>query len=193
MRFLVIADYYDRDVEEPLADVVDAGQIDAVITAGDLSAWPLSGIEELSVPTMGVYGNHCNGTYLEQLGITNLHLTRVVHQNISFVGLQGCVRYKEDPRDILYTQQEYRTLVESLPPADVLVTHCPPRGVNDHDDPAHVGIDALLPWLDHSQPGLLIHGHTYPDDPVTAYRQTRIEYVRGARIIDFPTPGVTSR
>lgn len=185
MRILVIADYYDRDVEPALADVVAAHQVDAVITAGDLSAWSLSGIEQLPVAAMGVYGNHCNGTYLEQLGVTNLHLSRVVHHGISFVGLQGCVRYKDDSRDILYTQEQYRVLVEALPSADVLVTHCPPRGINDHDDPAHVGIDALLPWMDRTQPRLLIHGHTYPITPITTHFRTRVEYVHGARIIDL--------
>jgi len=63
------------------------------------------------------------------------------------------------------------------------VTHCPPRGINDHEDPAHVGIDALRNWVERVQPRVLIHGHTYPSQPVTSYGNTRVEYVRGARIV----------
>ncbi len=81
---------------------------------------------------------------------------------VSFTGLQGCVRYKPGTTDILYTQWQYQWLVKALRAADVLVTHCPPRGVNDHEDTAHLGIDALRKWLDRVQPRVLIHGHTYP-------------------------------
>ncbi|MEB3023045.1 MULTISPECIES: metallophosphoesterase family protein [Mycolicibacter] len=185
MRVLVIADYYDVSAEPPLAEMVKRHRLDAVITAGDLSKFDLNGIDALPVPVLGVYGNHCNGRYLEELGVTNLHLAYVGHHGVSFTGLQGCVRYKDDEHDILYTQDEYRSLVASLPRADVLITHCPPRGINDHSDAAHIGIDALLPWIDWARPRLVIHGHTYPESPVTEYHGSRIEYVRGARIIDI--------
>jgi uncharacterized protein len=73
--------------------------------------------------------------------------------------------------------------VAALPPADVLVTHCPPRGINDHDDPAHVGVDALNEWLRRVQPAVMIHGHTYPTQPIRQTGSTRVEYVRGGRIV----------
>ena len=104
----------------------------------------------------------------------------------TFTGLEGCVRYKASRTDVLYTQGEYREMVAQLPLADILVTHCPPTGINDHArDPAHNGIDALLPWLEQFTPRVLIHGHTYPRQPVRRHGPTRIEYVHGGRIIDF--------
>jgi Icc-related predicted phosphoesterase len=183
MRLMVIADISPTLMGMSLPNYVAAKRIDAVITAGDLSRAKLAGIDALSVPTMGVYGNHCDGKYLEDLGVTNLHLSITTVCGVVFAGLQGCVRYKKDPTALLYTQREYRDLIAALPAADVLVTHCPPRGINDHDDPAHVGIDALRDWLDQTQPAVLIHGHTYPERPVKQYRSTRMEYVYGGRII----------
>lgn len=183
MRLLVIADTTPQ-LGMGIADYVAAHAIDAVVTAGDLTRFDLAGIDSLPVPTMGVYGNHCDGRYLKDLRMTNLHLRRVVVDGVSFTGLQGCVRYKPGTADVLYTQWQYKWLVRRLRSAEVLVTHCPPRGVNDSADPAHIGIEALRAWVDRFQPRVLIHGHTYPAHPVTAYRHTRVEYVRGARVID---------
>jgi uncharacterized protein len=183
MRLLVVADTTPR-LGVGLADYVAAHDIDAVITVGDLTRFDLEGIDRVSVPTLGVYGNHCDGRYLKELGINNLHLRKAVVGGLSFTGLQGCVRYKPGTTDILYTQRQYRWLVKMLRSADVLVTHSPPRGINDHADPAHVGIDALRKWLDRFQPRVLIHGHTYPSQPVTSYGHTRVEYVYGARVVE---------
>lgn len=184
VRALVIADTPFRG--RCIADVVADNALDLVITAGDLHPADIPGIDNLVVPAMGVYGNHCNGRYLDDLGVTNLHLTMVSVAGITFTGLQGCVRYKARGHGLLYTQAEYTDLISHLPPADVLVTHCPPAGINDHPtDPAHVGIEALRPWLDAHPPRVLIHGHTYPKSPVPAHGHTRIEYVHGTRIIDL--------
>ena len=183
MRLLVIADI-TPELGLSMAEYVAAHDIDAVVTVGDLTRYDLDGIDSLSVPTLGVYGNHCDGRYLKDLGVKNLHLRKAVVDGVSFIGLQGCVRYKPGTSDVLYTQRQYDWLVRGLRSADVLVTHCPPQGINDHEDPAHVGIVALRKWLDRVQPRVLIHGHTYPAEPVTSYGSTRIEYVRGARIVD---------
>lgn len=186
IRALVIADTRPNLGGRRLDDVVSRNELDLVITAGDLHPSDLPGIEEVTVPAVGVYGNHCSGSYFDDLRITNLHLQQVTVAGITLSGLQGCVRYKEGTRDLLYTQDEYANLVEKLPAAEILVTHCPPAGVNDHpEDPAHVGITALRNWIGTNSPRVLIHGHTYPRPPATRYGNTRVEYVRGARIVDL--------
>src|ERR1700757_4330841 len=95
-----------------IADYVAAHDIDAVITAGDLARFDLAGIDSVSVPVLGVYGNHCDRRYLEDLRITNLHLKQAVVGVVSFTGLEGCVRYKPGTADVLYTQRQYRRLVK---------------------------------------------------------------------------------
>lgn len=95
MRVLVIADDYDPETEPPRAEMVSRHRLDAVIITGDLSQSALAGVDTLAVPSMGVYGNHCDGTYLATLGVIDLHLNRVELQGISFVGLQ---RHPVQPR-----------------------------------------------------------------------------------------------
>lgn len=186
IRALVIADRPFHHYGHTIADVVANNAIDLVITAGDLHPTDIPGIDTLDVPTLGVYGNHCDGHYLDDLGITNLYLTQVTIAGTTFTGLQGCVRYKTRGHGILYTQTEYTDLITHLPAADVLITHCPPAGINDHPtDLAHTGITALRHWLHTHQPHTLIHGHTYPKNPTTTHGPTHIEYVHGTRIINL--------
>lgn len=186
MKVLLIADR-DPELASDAGQFVKRNGIDLVVTVGDLYSFQLRDLAETGVPMLGVYGNHCDGTYMSSLGITNLHRNKVTVGRTSFVGLEGCVRYKPDPNAIMYTQDEYAQIIEDgFPPADVLVTHCPPRGVNDHADHAHIGIDALRPWLDLNEPSLLVHGHTYPARPAIRYGKTRVVYVHGARILTVP-------
>lgn len=181
---LAIADAPPKLRGQSLPEFVESNAIDLVITVGDLHRTDIEGADRLSIPIIGVYGNHCDRRYMEDLGIKNLHLSAATIKGITFTGLEGCVRYKAGSRDALYTQQEYGTLVRGLPPADVIVTHCPPRGINDHpSDVAHVGIEALRARIDTASTRLLIHGHTYPKAPLALHGSTRIEYVYGAKII----------
>jgi hypothetical protein len=45
---------------------------------------------------------------------------------------------------------------------DVLITHAPPRGVGDEDDPPHRGFTALHGLVRALRPPLLLHGHVQP-------------------------------
>lgn len=103
---------------------------------------------------------------------------------MSTLGVSGCVRYKPHG-DIQFTQDEYLDALAAIPPADLVVTHCPPRGVNDQDDPAHIWIDALRHYLDHFRPAHLFHGHTYPDPPITEHKGTHIHYVHGWDVVEL--------
>ncbi len=182
MRILAIADCTPR-LSVPLPQYVVDLQVDVVVTAGDLYPIALRDVTTCGVPVLGVYGNHCDGEYLDVLGIENLHGRQRTIGALTFAGVEGCVRYKDSDNAIMHTQDEYAALLASLPVSDVLVTHCPPRGINDHDDSPHTGIDALRDWVDTHQPALLIHGHTYPTRPITQHGATRIAYVHGARLI----------
>jgi len=44
----------------------------------------------------------------------------------------------------------------------VLLTHAPPRGVGDGDDPPHRGFTALRGLVAALQPTALLHGHVHP-------------------------------
>jgi Icc-related predicted phosphoesterase len=181
LRLLVVAD------EEPpagAAGLVSANRPDAVVTLGDLPAEWLRGLSGVGVPVMGVHGNHDAAGDLDSAGIVDLHLERIELGGWSFTGFDGSPRYSGGPFE--YDQQEARELARRLPPADVLVCHSPPAGVNDDPgDPVHSGFEGLREWVDEHHPLRILHGHTIPDPRTRTGRlgDTQVTWVRGARVV----------
>jgi uncharacterized protein len=188
MKVLAIA---DRPLPVDPAKLALQHDVDAVITLGDLQPSWIEPLERLRLPKVGVYGNHDDAPYLDWFAIDNLHLRRLdLDRGLSFCGFEGCVSYRRGSGRLgpSYTQKQARKLVRRLPPADVLVCHCPPAGVNDDPtDPAHVGYFALRDWVDKHRPRWLLHGHVHPTPGSLVERigDTRVVYVSGARILEL--------
>lgn len=185
MKVLAIA---DRGPAIDLPETVRSNQIDLVITLGDLTREDILGLEQIThIPKIGVYGNHDSGTYMPELGIMDMHLKTWVYQGLRFGGFQGCVRYKDNPDAIMCTQEEATSMFGNFPPVDVLLCHCPPRGINDENELAHQGFEATRAYIDTHSTRLLMHGHTYPtpESLITQHGTTRIEYIFGYKIIEM--------
>jgi hypothetical protein len=92
-------------------------------------------------------------------------------------GLGGSMRYTSGPNQ--YTQAEMTRRALALEarvrlgsfmarrskPArhlDVLLTHAPPLGVGDDDDPCHQGFSAFHGLLERLSPRVHLHGHIHP-------------------------------
>ena len=185
MKVLVIA---DRRPRINIAGVVQKEGIELIITLGDLSRADILELKDIQdVPKIGVYGNHDSGTYMPELAIADMHLKIWDYKGLRFGGFQGCVRYKENPDAIMFTQEEATQLMANFPAVDVFLSHCPPRGINDEEEVAHQGFDALLEYIERTPPKVLLHGHTYPTEEtaVRQHGQTKIEYVFEYKIIDL--------
>jgi Icc-related predicted phosphoesterase len=79
-------------------------------------------------------------------------------------------------------------MARKLPPADVLICHAPPAGVNDEpDDPAHRGSPALRGWVEQHEPTWLLHGHTLPLPGRRMHQlgATQVVHVRGAMTLEL--------
>jgi uncharacterized protein len=185
MRVLALADR-----PPPLDPAVMARQmgVDAVLCLGDLDrAWiePLAG---LRLPRYGVHGNHDPAHVLRELDIEDLHLRRTqLGDGLTIAGFEGCVRYRRGAVH-QYTQREATKLARRLPAADVLLCHCPPRGINDDpDDAAHIGFEGLRTWVDEHRPRHLLHGHTHPlpGQTLERYRDTQVHRIAGARVLEL--------
>lgn len=148
----------------------------------------------------GVYGNHCTQEYMPRNGLVDLVGDRELparrgtlrlpgQRALSVLAVQGCVRYKPDVDDVLFTQDEYAAALDAIPAADLVITHCPPAGVNDGEDAAHNGIDALRRWVDRHHPRWLLHGHTYDNPKVSCHGETDVFYVHGHALITLPLSG----
>lgn len=183
MNILAIA---DRRPKIDIIETVRNNNIDLVITLGDLTREDILQLEQVtSIPKIGVYGNHDSGTYMPDLGIWDMHLKIWDFEGLRFGGFQGCVRYKDNPQAIMCTQEEALQWMTGFPRVDVFLSHCPPRGINDEEEIAHQGFQALREYIDREQPKLLLHGHTYPTEEnlVTQHGPTRIEYVFEYKIL----------
>jgi Icc-related predicted phosphoesterase len=183
MNILTIA---DTKPKRPIADWLEKEQIDLIITLGDLERTDIIGLEQVKhIPKIGVYGNHCFPGYMEELGIHDMHMHTWSFNGLTFGGFEGCVRYKNNPHVKMYTQEEAVALMSHFPYVDVLITHCPPFGINDNNDPAHVGFHALRTYVEEKQPKYLLHGHTYPTEEtlVSQFLNTKINYIHGDQLV----------
>jgi uncharacterized protein len=191
MRVLALA---DRSFHADVSTLARQHDVDVILTLGDLQPSWLETLDRVHVPKLGVYGNHDDEPYMTWFAIDDLHMNRIELDNgLSLAGFEGCVTYRRGKPDShrlgpTYTQQAASKLVKKLPGADVLVCHCPPRGVNDDpDDVAHVGFDALRDYVWKHRPRYLFHGHTYPQPGhiVDHIGDTKVFYVSGARVVDL--------
>lgn len=183
MNILAIA---DRRPNIDIQHVIRQNAVELVVTLGDLTREDLMQLEQVvTIPKIGVYGNHDSGMYMPELGIWDMHLKVWDYNGLRFGGFQGCVRYKENPDAIMCTQEEVSRLMAHFPKVDVFLCHCPPRGINDEEEVAHQGFDALRDYIEREQPKVLLHGHTYPNEEniVTQHGSTRIEYVYQYKIL----------
>lgn len=91
---------------------------------------------------------------------------------VRVAGLGGSIRYREGPNQ--YTERAMRRRARRLlrraawrllrdgRGVDVLLTHAPPRGLGDEEDPAHRGFEAFHRLVGRLRPRLLVHGHVHP-------------------------------
>ncbi len=119
-------------------------------------------------------------------------------RGLRVAGLGGSVRYRPGPNQ--YTQAEMRRRANRLArrawfrrlrdrlPVDILLTHAPPRGLGDEDDPAHQGFDALHGLVERLRPTFLLHGHVHPygiERPDRMLRETRVVNVVPYKILEI--------
>lgn len=139
-----------------------------IISCGDLKPSYLSFIVTMArAPLLYVHGNH-DGRYRfdPPEGCDCIDDCLVIYNGLRILGLGGCLRY--NPGEFQYTQREMHERVAKLRRAirraggvDLVVTHSPPRGIGDQEDPAHQGFVALRELIDEFHPACLLHGHVH--------------------------------
>ena len=177
MKILAVSDQvvdriYSSQITSLFPDVA------LIIGCGDLPYTYLEFIlTMLSKPLFYVPGNHDpnyapGNPKTRTEGGLNLDIKTIVHNDMIFAGLGGSVLYRPDGSN-QYTQHAMYLRALNLAPKlllnrirygralDVLITHSPPAGIHDDDDPAHRGLHAinwLIRWF---KPRYVLHGHTH--------------------------------
>lgn len=167
MKILAIA-----DEESPaLWDHYMPGRLDGydlILSCGDLKADYLTFLVTMGhARLLYVHGNH-DGSYEVKPpeGCDCIDDQLVVYNGVRILGLGGCLRYHDGPYQ--YTEKAMRRRIARLRFAlrraggvDIVITHAPPRGLGDREDPAHMGFEALLALIDRWHPSYLLHGHVH--------------------------------
>ncbi len=143
-------------------------EFDLIISCGDLRADYLSFLVSLArCPVLYVHGNHDTGYDRHPPeGCDCIDGKLVEYNGVRILGLGGCRRYH--PGAHQYSDKEMARRIRKLRfplwrshGVDILVTHAPARGRGDSEDPAHLGFDALVDFLDRYKPSVMLHGHVH--------------------------------
>ncbi len=190
MKILCISDQidplvYSSTIKDRFNDV------DLILSAGDLPMDYLEFIvSSLNKPLLFVFGNHNlrefeyyqprNPGYPTDLFQRDQLLTSgAIHLGnkllregpLLLAGLGGSIRYNKGKNQ--YSDFQMRMQMWALVPKlvlnrifhgrylDILLTHAPPAGIHDKDDPCHRGFKSFLWFMKKFRPRYLIHGHIH--------------------------------
>ncbi|MDR2182033.1 MAG: metallophosphoesterase [Treponema sp.] len=177
------------------------GKVDLVLCAGDLPLDYLDFIvSSLNRPLLFVFGNHHLEAYRHYRGMRGgarpwdtregsaglTHIGSAVRREgpLLIAGLGGSRRYNNGENQYAETRMFFE--ICKLVPAlilnrifrgrflDILLTHAPPRGIGDREDPCHRGFTCFLWFMKLFKPRYLVHGHIHLYDLADA-RSSRFE------------------
>jgi Icc-related predicted phosphoesterase len=189
--------------------------VSLVFGCGDLPARYLEFLADaLNKPVYFVLGNHLeeltrrgeHGKPYEPMGCVDIggKVVRDPASGIILAGIPGSPRYR-DGEEQQYTEGQVAWMLRKMSPRllanrarhgralDVLITHAPPRDVNDRQDIPHRGFVALRTFLERYRPAYHLHGHVHLYDrgepSVTRFEQTEVINVYPYRVITFDVNG----
>lgn len=206
MKVLAISDQiidrlYSTSVRDTYPD------IQVILSCGDLPYEYLEFLVSIyNVPLLYVPGNH-DPEYNERdprsraHGCENIDGTHLFLKGFFFAGLGGSVQYQAGTPN-QYTQEAMFLRVYRMLPSliwqkirykrslDVLLTHSPPFGIHDDDDPAHEGLRAINFLIRVTHPRQILHGHTIfyrqnLQDHISNYNGTKIINIYPFRVMNL--------
>lgn len=185
--------------------------VELILGCGDLPYTYLEYlVTVLSVPLYYVPGNHDpdfdpRDVRSRAEGGSNLDLKLVQHHRTWIGGFGGSVQYRPDGTNQYSQSEAYSRAFKMMPSLlvnryksgrgmDILISHSPPFGIHDDNDPAHNGLKALNWLIDVAKPRYLLHGHTHfyrnnISEFDTVYKGTRIINVYPYKLIDLNENG----
>ncbi len=192
------------------------GDVEIVVGCGDLPARYLEFLADaLEKPVYFVLGNHMeewtrdahSGRPYEPMGCVNLDSKVLTDPRTGLIlgGLPGSPKYSGEGGQQFSEWQMSLKIARMFPRLfanrlrkgrwiDVLVTHAPPRDVNDRDDVAHRGFKSVRWFLERYKPRYHLHGHVHLYDRNAPYRQTHHDvevinvYPYQKLLLDLPNP-----
>jgi Icc-related predicted phosphoesterase len=175
MKLLLFSDVH-RDINkcQKLVELAHTEAIDVVVGAGDFGSFRrgleavISTLSKISKPAILVPGNSESDTELLEAcqtwpAATVLHGTGTTVDQVNFWGIGGGIPVTPfGPWSFDFTEEAAKALLADCPPAAVLVSHSPPKGVVDRDSSGrNLGSVAIRETILFRQPRLVVCGHIH--------------------------------
>lgn len=202
IRILAVSDEPDLSIDSPVTRQ-RIGHVDLIIGAGDLEPDYLSFVADaFHAPLRYIRGNHDVGPAWSHtrraLLPEPMRDGKVVQEaGLRLVGFSGSPVYNERNMQVSALGMWARVIgawsaAQRARPV-IVVTHAPPRDVNDDDDLPHRGFTAFRWLADRLGPPLWLHGHTALvrrgiDDRTTLHNGTLFYNCTGATLIELRPP-----
>jgi len=199
VRILAVSDEPDPSLDSP-ATRDGLGTLDLIIGAGDLQPEYLAFVSDaFHAPLRYVRGNHDVGSAWTHSEHTLLpepmpDATVVTEAGLSLIGFSGSPVYSHRGHEVSSTRMWSRAVRGWLRARGhepiLVVSHTPPRDVNDDDDLTHRGFTSFRWLADRLQTPLWLHGHTALvrrglDDRCARYGETLFYNCTGATLIEL--------
>ena len=170
MRFLVLSDIHMRErVKLWATRLIDETRSDALLILGDITQfgppqWVGEFISHFDVPAYAVLGNCDPPMAIEWIERTafSMHGNKVEIEGETLVGLGGSSPTIFDTPNEQSEESIYTTLRPIMEGGCIMVTHCPPYGINDLTRHGyHAGSHALKSLLEEFGPKAWLAGHIH--------------------------------
>lgn len=161
LRILAIADTHNKLSIRDGIYLPALDSFDLCILLGDISKGDIGKILEKIPATkiIGVLGNHDDFDTLSQFNIPNINNTIHLFNSVKIAGLEGCIKYKETQPG--YSLEESFKIMDTLPYADILISHNIPYGFMGQLNSVHIGNPAINNYLYRTGCPLNICGHNH--------------------------------
>lgn len=202
IRLLTVSDEPDPSLDA-LATREGLGEVDLIVGAGDLEPGYLGFLADaFHAPLRYVRGNHDVGAAWSSSERSHLPEpmrdgTIVEESGLRLIGFSGSPRYNERNLQVSSLGMWARVIGAwagaSRARPLIVVTHAPPRDVNDDHDHAHRGFAAFRWFVDRIDPPLWLHGHTALvrrgiDDRIATHGGTTFYNCTGSTLVELLPP-----
>ena len=195
MKILTVSDRVSTElVDDSTPAPID--KIDLILGCGDLPPEYLRTLRfRYDVPLFYILGNHDIRHDIPPDGCLNLTGRIVEHAGVNFLGFSGSRWYNGNQHQ--YREHQMRSQIRSLwfrlwrlKSLDVIMTHAPPRHVNDANDRCHKGFKCYNRFISRYQPQYFIHGHIHalfkrPEDRISIVGKTQVINSYGFHVFEI--------
>jgi len=168
LRILIVADKVIDKLLEPVGGAPFLKDIDLIISCGDL---PPEYLQKLTfsydVPLFYILGNHdIRYKTSPPAGCRNIHRQVITFKKKQIIGFSGSRWYNGGVNQ--YTENEMSRFIAKMRFSlwqngnlDLVITHAPPRHINDAEDPCHRGFKRFNGFINKYKPSYFLHGHIH--------------------------------